>query len=256
MQTVCTIDRRSAAACAALGAARRSRRRWRAAAGGCNTDSAGSTGGTQFRPTTAMRHPIAIKEGQTDAGSCSSAPAAAGCRRRSGPRFCAFAQNWQREATGGVIVDRPVGGSNERAAADTLAGDRCRSSCRQRRAPQGIGVRPYQPQATATATMRLNYPQDRGARPDLAACGRTTSGRATNRKHFENQPVLQLRLRHAAQPRRHGRQPGRSGAAARRDAGLHDAKRTFGVDKWRKGESPATVYTDQSTKGAISDVGK
>ena len=33
------------------------------------------------------------------------------------------------------------------------------------------------------------------------------------------------------------------------------AKRTFGMDKWRKGESPATTYTD-ANKGAISDLGK
>ena len=33
------------------------------------------------------------------------------------------------------------------------------------------------------------------------------------------------------------------------------AKRTFGADKWRKGDSPATTYPD-SNKGAISDLGK
>ena len=32
----------------------------------------------------------------------------------------AFAQNWKREATGGITIDRPVGGANERAANDTL----------------------------------------------------------------------------------------------------------------------------------------
>ena len=32
----------------------------------------------------------------------------------------AFAQNWKRDATGGVTIDRPVGGANERAANDTL----------------------------------------------------------------------------------------------------------------------------------------
>jgi pilus assembly protein CpaD len=33
------------------------------------------------------------------------------------------------------------------------------------------------------------------------------------------------------------------------------AKRTFGTEKWRKGESPATTYPD-TQKGAISDLGK
>ena len=35
----------------------------------------------------------------------------------------------------------------------------------------------------------------------------------------------------------------------------YTGKRTFQIDKWRKGESPATTYTD-AQKGAISDLGK
>jgi len=35
----------------------------------------------------------------------------------------------------------------------------------------------------------------------------------------------------------------------------YTAKRVFGRDKWRKGESPATTYPD-TNKGAISDLGK
>ena len=32
----------------------------------------------------------------------------------------AFAQNWRRNATGGVTIERPAGGANERAANDTV----------------------------------------------------------------------------------------------------------------------------------------
>ena len=41
----------------------------------------------------------------------------------------------------------------------------------------------------------------------------------------------------------------------RAEGPVYAAKRTFGVDKWRKGESPATTYPDAG-KGAISDLGK
>ena len=41
----------------------------------------------------------------------------------------------------------------------------------------------------------------------------------------------------------------------RAETPVYAAKRTFGAEKWRKGESPATNYPD-SQKGAISEVGK
>ena len=41
----------------------------------------------------------------------------------------------------------------------------------------------------------------------------------------------------------------------RAETPAYRAKRTYGVEKWRKGESPATTYPDAS-KGAVSDVGK
>ena len=41
----------------------------------------------------------------------------------------------------------------------------------------------------------------------------------------------------------------------RAETPAYTAKRTFGIDKWRKGESPATTYPD-TNKGAISDLGK
>ena len=41
----------------------------------------------------------------------------------------------------------------------------------------------------------------------------------------------------------------------RAETPAYQAKRTFGADKWRKGDSPATNYPD-ANKGAISDLGK
>ena len=41
----------------------------------------------------------------------------------------------------------------------------------------------------------------------------------------------------------------------RAETPAYTAKRTFGAEKWRKGESPATTYPD-AAKGAISDLGK
>ena len=41
----------------------------------------------------------------------------------------------------------------------------------------------------------------------------------------------------------------------RAESPAYSAKRSVGIDKWRKGESPATTYPDDN-KATISDVGK
>jgi type IV pilus biogenesis protein CpaD/CtpE len=117
MQTVCTmIGARRGIAAPALRAAL-------VAAGalltcGCNTTQ--QVAGVPEVPTDyRMRHPIAIREAdrtlQMFIGSNRSE-----LTPSQRAELLAFAQSWRREATGGVVVDLPVGGSNERAAADAL----------------------------------------------------------------------------------------------------------------------------------------
>ena len=75
-----------------------------------------------------------------------------------------------------------------------------------------------------------------------------------NAKHFENQQyynfgcATQRNLAAMVAEPADLVQPRAEGAA-------YNAKRTFGIDKWRKGDSPATTYPD-ANKGAISDVAK
>ena len=97
----------------------------------------------------------------------------------------AFAQNWKRDATGGVTIDRPVGGANERAANDTLK--EALSIIAQAGVPSsGIGIRPYHPGRRATRPLRLNYPL---MVAEAGPCGLWPDdlGPSYDRKHFENQ---------------------------------------------------------------------
>jgi pilus assembly protein CpaD len=89
-----------------------------AALAGCNTTTPLDTTGSipsDYRD----RHPINISEGKKTllifVGS-----GRGGLSPSQRAEVLAFAQNWKRDATGGVTVDRPVGGPNERAASDTL----------------------------------------------------------------------------------------------------------------------------------------
>src|SRR5882724_6128615 len=114
------------------------------------------------------------------------AAAVAGCGGLSAMQraeVLAFAQNWKRDATGGVTIERPVGGANERAASDTLK--EALSIIVQAGVPNsGIGVRPYNPRER-NATLRLHYPL---MVADAGPCGLWPDdlGPSYDTRHFEN----------------------------------------------------------------------
>ena len=197
------------------------------------------------------RHPIAIKEGKRSlelfVGS-----GRGGLTPVQRAEVLAFAHTWRREATGGVTIDRPVGTTNERAALDSLR--QVLSILVGAGIPNhGIGIRPYNPGPHKLATLRINYPQ---IVAEAGPCGTWPDdlGPSYNPNHYENKPYWNL-----------GCSTQRNLAAMvdnpadlvqpRAETPVYRAKRTFGTDKWRKGESPATTYPDAS-KGAISDIGK
>jgi pilus assembly protein CpaD len=196
------------------------------------------------------RHPITVQEGKKSLVLFVGA-GRGGLSPTQRAEVMAFAQNWKREATGGVTIDRPVGGANERATHDTLK--EALSIIVQAGVPNnGIGIRPYNP-GEKFATLRLNYPL---MVADAGPCGLWPDdlGPSYDTKHFENRQyynfgcATQRNLASMAAEPADIVQPRAEGPA-------YTAKRTYGIDKWRKGDSPATTYPDGS-KGAISDVGK
>ena len=197
------------------------------------------------------RHPISLKEGKhtlvllvgTGRGGLSPVQRA---------EVLAFAQSWRREATGGVIIDRPVGGANERAALDTL--NEALSIMVQAGVPNsGIGIRPYPAGGNRLATLRLNYPRVKAI---AGPCGLWPDdlGPTYERKHYENVEYWNFGCASQRNLASMVANPADL-VQPRAEAPVYRAKRTFGTDKWRKGESPATIYPD-SQKGAISEVGK
>ena len=164
----------------------------------------------------------------------------------------AFAQTWRRDGAGGITIDRPVGGANDRASLDTMK--QVLSILVSAGVPNhGIGVRPYQAGGVKLAALKINYPT---VRADAGPCGLWPKdlGPGNDPEHFENTPYYNL-----------GCATQRNLAAMvdnphdlvqpRAETPAYQAKRTFGMDKWRKGESPVTTYPD-ANKGAISDLGK
>jgi pilus assembly protein CpaD len=196
------------------------------------------------------RHPIAVKEGRKSlvvfvgAGRGGLSPV-----QRA--EVLAFAQNWRREGTGGVTIDRPVGSPNERAASDTLK--EVLSIIVQAGVPNhGIGIRPYQ-SPNLVAPLRLHFPKmvaeagPCGLWPDDIGVTYDTN-HSENTQYYNFGCASQRNLAAMVDNPADLVQP-------RSEVPPYTAKRTFGMEKWRKGESPATTYTDIQ-KGAISDLGK
>ncbi len=216
---------------------------------GCNTTAKDTTGSVpnDYR----QRHPIALKEG-TRSLEIFVGSGRGGLTPTQRAEVLAFAQNWQREGTGGLVIDRPVGSPNERAAMDTLR--QVVSILQAAGIPSyGIAVRPYQPPGNKLATIRLNHPQ---IVAQAGPCGLWPEdlGPTYDPSHYENKPYWNLGC---ATQRNLASQVASPAdlAQPRAEAPVYTAKRTFGTDKWRRGESPATVYPD-TQKGAISDLGK
>ena len=105
-----------------------------------------------------LRHPITLQEGQRTV-ELFVGSSRGGLTPEQRADVLAFAHRWQREATGGVIIDVPSGTPNGQAASDSL--HEIESILAGAGIPaQAIAVRPYRPASPARlATIRLNYPR-------------------------------------------------------------------------------------------------
>lgn len=155
---------------------------------GCNTDQ--QVAGVPDAPTDyRLRHPITIKEADhtlelfigSNRGTLDPTQRA---------QVLAFAQTWRREATGGVVVDLPVGTSNERSAAEAMREIRSILAATGV-PPESMLVRGYHPSERKLATVRITYPR---IAAQAGPCGLWPEdiGPSYNRNYFENQPMWNL----------------------------------------------------------------
>ena len=216
---------------------------------GCNATTAADT--TNSIPSDyRSRHPISLQEGKKSLALFVGS-GRGGLAPMQRAEVLAFAQNWRRDATGGVTIDRPVGGANERAANDTLK--ETLSILVQAGVPQsGIGIRPYNA-GEKLGSLRLNYPLTVA---NAGPCGLWPDdlGPSYDTKHFENKQYYNFGCATQRNLAAMTANPADLVQPRAEDA-VYNGKRTFGIDKWRKGDSPATTYPD-AAKGAISEVAK
>ena len=198
-----------------------------------------------------QRHPIAIREGVHTVELFVGRRGELTLDQRAD--VLAFAHTWRREAAGGVVIEQPIGTSNEAAAAGALQEVRA-MLVNMGVPPQGIEVRQYRPEDPRTlATLRLNYPRMIAS---AGPCGMWPHdiGPTADREHTENleswnfgcasQRNLAAQVANAAdlvQPRG--------------ETASYTPRRTFMIEKYRRGEDPAMqIMTTNQSK--IADIGK
>jgi pilus assembly protein CpaD len=200
-----------------------------------------------------QRHPIVIQEANR-ATEVFVGHARGGLTAAQRSDIAGLAQTWLREGTGGIIIDMPVNTPNARVATDSL---------REIQAilaaagvpPRGITVRNYRPtDPRLFATIRVNYPR---VIADAGPCGlwpEDLGPSIKNKGYFDNRPYYNFGC--ASQRNLAAMVDNPSDLVQpRSEAPVYTARRTYALDKYRRGESTATVYQD-ADKNKISNVGQ
>jgi pilus assembly protein CpaD len=165
----------------------------------------------------------------------------------------AFAHAWRHEATGGIIVDVPVGTRSQAAAAVSLREVRSIFAA-VGIPPHVVKINSYTPRdATTVATIKLNYPKIAAT---AGPCGLWPAdlGPAPGMLHAENRPYYNLGCATQRNLAEMVANPADL-VQPRSETAVYAGRRNTVLDKYRRGESTATTYPEVS--GAkISDVGK
>jgi pilus assembly protein CpaD len=199
-----------------------------------------------------QRHPIAIREGEHTVNLLIGVDRG-GLLQAQRAEVLGFANSWQQEGTGGIVIDLPTGTPNARAAADTLP--EVESLLTASGIPaRAIVVRHYRPpDPSKLATLKLNYPK---MVAEAGPCGQWPrdigpsyqGGDTYNRAYWNFGCSQQQNLAAMVEDPADLVQP-------RTETPPSAQRRTMVFDKYRKGESTATNYAN-TKEGKISDVGQ
>jgi pilus assembly protein CpaD len=212
-----------------------------------------TTGSVDTSPTDyRQRHPIAIKEGERTV-DLFIGRSRGGLSPAQRADVAGFAYAWKREGTGGIIIDVPAGTENTHAAHESLAD--VRSILVASGVPaDAIVTRPYRPaDPRILATMKLNYPKMTAS---AGPCGLWPHdiGPSWDRTYNENHPYWNLGCASQRNLAAMVENPADL-VQPRGETPAYSGRRSTVLDKYRKGESTATVYPD-ANKGKISDIGQ
>jgi pilus assembly protein CpaD len=198
-----------------------------------------------------QRHPIVIKEKvHTTHLFIGNSHGSLNAEQRA--EVYGFAQAWRRDATGGIIIDVPVGTPNA-AAAGGAASQAQALLVRAGVPPNGISMRGYRPgNPRELATVRLNYPR---MAAEAGPCGQWPAdlGAGTG-NDIQNRPYWNLGC---AQQRNLAAMVANPAdlVQPRSETPPNAGRRSIVLDAYRRGEQTSSKAPDNSS-AKISDVGK
>ncbi len=218
---------------------------------GCNTDQQAVANGPDTPTDYRLRHPITLKESDhtlelligSNRGDLNPTQRA---------QLLSFALNWKKEATGGVVVARPIGSSNEHAAADSMR-EILSILAASGVPPQSVVMQTYPAAGPSLASVRISYPK---VAAQAGPCGLWPRdiGPTFNRDYFENQPYWNYGC--ATQRNLAAMVANPSDLVQPRgETAAYTARRTVVVDKYRQGSATSTQYSTTSS-ATITDIGK
>jgi pilus assembly protein CpaD len=151
---------------------------------GCNTDQQ-ITGAPEVPSDYRMRHPITLQESDrtlelligSNRGELNPTQRA---------QVLSFGLDWKRDATGGIVIARPVNSTNERAAANAMT-EIVSILSAAGMPPASIAVQTYPADGPKIAPIHIAYPR---IHAQAGPCGLWPEdiGPSMNRNYFENQP--------------------------------------------------------------------
>ena len=200
-----------------------------------------------------LRHPIAIHEadqsvvifvGQGRGGLSAS-------QRND---VIGLAQTWLREGTGAISADLPVNTPNARTAADTLR-DVQALLASAGVPPRGLLVRRYRPDdPRQMAAIRLSYPRISAVAGPCGTWPEDLRPSIKNKGYFDNKPYFNFGCAYQRNVAAMVDNPSDL-VQPRPETPAYTARRTAAFEKYRKGTSTATTYSE-ADKAKLSDAGR
>jgi len=199
-----------------------------------------------------LRHNIAVKEGPRTV-ELFIGTSRGGLNGEQRADVLAFANDWRREATGGIVIDLPSGTRNEIAAASALHEVRAIVFAAGV-PPSAVGVHPYRPiDPSKLATIKLNYPT---LVAQAGPCGLWPRDLGATFDRTYNENVEYWNLGCASQRNLAAMVENKADLVQPRgEVPPYTGRRTTVLDKYHRGEPTQAIVPDKD-QGKISDLGK
>ena len=223
------------------------------ALGGCKTSEPLYTASASVPDDYRLRHPIAITESdRTVEVFVGNARGGLSATQRSD--VIALGNTWLREGTGAIIADVPVNTPNARAAADSYREIHSLLSATGVPA-RGVTMRQYKPDNPRLfSTIRLTYPRIAATAGPCGVWPEDLGSSVNNKSYLANKPYWNLGC--ASQRNMAAMIDNPSDLVQPRpETPAYSNRRSIVLDKYRKGESTATVNPD-ADKGKITSIGQ